>query len=216
MILIMQKRTLALLAGLGLAAAACKDSTGVPDLNNVSAEAISGGLTRASTGLLVNGLLNASRTELDSRYLVFTETMARDFYRLDNAESRYISEIVGGPADFSAFTGGGAFSNMYVTIRSANTILNALPSATGLTTQEVAATRGLVNTFKALAAYRVLETRDSLGIAIDVNHPIDDPPAGFVCKPNALAYISALIDTAAPGPAAGGGAFPPSPSPGVR
>jgi hypothetical protein len=204
----MQKRTLALIAGLGLAATACKDSTGVPDLNNVSAEAISGGLTRASTGLLVNGLLNSSRAELDSRYLVFTETMARDFYRLDNAESRYISEIVGGPADFSAFTGGGAFSNMYVTIRSANTILNALPTSTGLTPAEISATKGLVETFKALAAYRVLETRDSLGIAIDVNHPIDDPPAGFVCKPNALAYISALLDTAATDLAAGGNAFP--------
>jgi len=211
---IMQKRTLALIAGLGLAAAAYKDSTGVPDLNNVSAEAISGGLTRASTGLLVNGLLNASRAELDSRYLVFTETMARDFYRLDNAESRYVTELIGGPADFSAFTGGGAFSNMYVTIRSANTILNALPSSTGLSTAEIAATRGFVNTFKALAAYRVLETRDSLGIAIDVNHPIDDAPAGFVCKPNALAYISALLDTAATDLAAGGSSFPFSLPPG--
>ncbi|MES2178141.1 MAG: RagB/SusD family nutrient uptake outer membrane protein [Gemmatimonadota bacterium] len=201
-------RTLALIAALGLAAIACKDSTSVGDLNNVSAEAISGGLTRASTGLLVNGLLNASRGELDSRYLVFTETMARDFYRLDNAEARYISEIIGGPADFSAFTGGGAFSGMYVTIRSANTILNSLPTATGLTTAEASATQGLVNTFKALAYYRVLETRDSLGIAIDVNHPIDDPPAAFVCKPNALTYISALLDTASTQLAAGGASFP--------
>jgi starch-binding outer membrane protein, SusD/RagB family len=205
----MHMRTLALVAGLGIATAACKDSTGVPDLNNVSAEAIAGGLTRSSTGLLVNGLLNASRAELDSRYLVFSETMARDFYRLDNAESRYITEIVGGPADFSAFTGTGAFTNMYVTIRSAHTILNALPTASGLTTGEIAATRGLVNTFKALSLYRLLETRDSLGVAIDVNHPIDDPPAPFVCKPNALAYISALLDSAATDlTAAGTASFP--------
>jgi len=204
----MQMRTLALIAGLGLAAAACKDSTSVGDLNNVSADALAGGLTRSSTGLLVTGLLSASRGELDSRYLVFTETMARDFYRLDNAEARYITEIIGVPADFSAFTGGGAFSNQYITIRSANTILNSLGAAAGMSAAEVSATAGLVNTFKALAYYRVLETRDSLGIAIDVNHPINDPPAGFVCKPNALAYISALLDTAATQLGAGGTAFP--------
>ncbi len=205
----MHKRSLALLAGLGLAATACKDSTSVGDLNNVSAEALSSGLTRSSTNLLVTGLLNSSRGELDSRYIVFTETLGRDFYRLDNAENRYINELIGKfPADYSAFTGGGAFTSMYVTLRSANTILNALPSATGLSPAEVSATKGFVQTFKALAYYRVLETRDSLGIALDVNHPIDDPPANFVCKPNALAFISALLDSAKTNLQAGGAAFP--------
>ena len=204
----MEKRTLALIAGLGLVAAACVDSTSVTDLNNVSAESLSGGLTPASTQLLVTGMLNSQRTDLDSRYVVFTETMARDIYRLDNAESRFITELIGGPADYSAFTGGGVFTQFYVTIRAANTIINALPNASGLTASQVAATRGLANTFKALSYYRALETRDSLGIAIDVNHPIDDPPAGFVCKPNVLAYISALLDSAQTDLQAGGAAFP--------
>lgn len=204
----MNKRLLALVAGVGFAAFACKDSTGVGDLNNVSAEALSGGLTRSSTGLLVTGLLNSTRGDLDSRYIVFSETMARDFYRLDNAENRYITELIGSPADYSAFTGAGAFTQFYVTIRSANTILNALPTATGLDAQETSATSGFVKTFKALAYYRALELRDSLGIAVDVNHPIDDPPAGFVCKPNVLAFISALLDSAATDLAAGGSSFP--------
>src|SRR6476660_10522768 len=104
---LMNKRLLALVAGVGFAAFACKDSTGVGDLNNVSAEALSGGLTRSSTGLLVTGLLNSTRGDLDSRYIVFSETMARDFYRLDNAENRYITELIGSPADYSAFTGAG-------------------------------------------------------------------------------------------------------------
>ena len=82
----MHKRTLALIAGLGLAAAACKDSPSVTDLNNVSAEALASGLTRASTSLLVTGLLNSTRGDYDVRFLVFTQTMGRDFYRLENAE----------------------------------------------------------------------------------------------------------------------------------
>jgi hypothetical protein len=210
----MNMRSLALVVGVGLAAAACKDSTSVTDLNNVSAEALAGGLTKASTGLLVTGMLNSTRGDDDSRYLVFSETMARDFYRLDNAENRYVTETIGGPADYSGFLGGGAFTQFYVTVRAGNTILNALPTAQGLTAAEVSATRGLVRTFNALALYRALELRDSLGIAIDVNHAIDDPPAGFVCKPSAMASISASLDSAATDLAAGGSAFPFSLPPG--
>ena len=205
----MRMRTLALIAGVGLAAAACKDSTSVTDLNNVSAEALAAGLSRSSTQLLVTGLLNSSRGELDNRYLVFTESMARDLYRLDNAENRYINEIIGRfPADFSAFTGGGAFTGFYITIRAGNTILNSIDKAQGLSPSEISATKGLARTIEALSLYRALETRDSLGIAVDVNHPIEDPPAPFVCKPNALATISAMLDSAATDLSAGGDAFP--------
>ena len=205
----MHMRSLGLLAGLALiAGTACKDSTSVTDLNNVSAEALSGGLTRSSTGLLVTGMLNSTRGDLSSGYIVFGETLARDMYRLDNAENRYITETIGGPSDYSGFLGAGVFSQFYITVRAGNTILNALPSAAGLSTTEVAATRGFVRTFNALALYRALEFRDSVGIAIDVNHPIDDPPAAFVCKANALASISASLDSAATDLAAGGAAFP--------
>ena len=204
----MHRRTLAILAGLGLGAVACKDSTSVTDLNNVSAEALSGGLTKSSTGLLALGQLNSTRGDLDSRYIVFSETMARDLYRLDNAENRYVTETIGGPADYSGFLGGGAFSQFYVTVRAGNTILNALPTAKDLSATEASATRGFVRTLNALALYRALELRDSLGIAIDVNHAIEEKPADFVCKPNALASISASLDSAATDLAAGGSAFP--------
>ncbi len=204
----MHRRTLGLIAGVGIAAMGCKDSTSVGDLNNVSSAAIAGGLNKNLNGLLVTGQLNSTRGDLDSRYIVFSETMARDFYRLDNAENRYITETIGGPADYSGFLGGGAFSQFYVTVRAGNTILNALPTAVGLSPAEVSATQGLVRTFNALALYRALELRDSLGIAIDVNHPLEDPPAPFVCKPTALASISASLDSAAAELAAGGSEFP--------
>ena len=214
---IIDPRLLVLLAGASLAAVvACKDSTGVGDLNNASAQALQGGLTRSMNALLVRGLLNSTRGDAstDFRPIIFAETMARDFYRLDNAENRYIKELVGDfAADPSDFIGGGGFTQYYVTIRAANTIINALPNASGLSAAEVSATAGLVNLLKANAVYHALELRDSLGIAIDVNHDITDPPAPFVCKPNALAYISALLDTATTQLQAGGAAFPfPMPS----
>jgi hypothetical protein len=204
----MTKRPLALIVGLSLAASACKDSTSVTDLNNVSAEALSGGLTRSSTALLATGLVNASRSELDARDLIFSETLARDFYRLDNAENRFITETIGGLSDNTGFVGAGVFTQFYVTVRAGNTILNALPTATGLSTTEVAATRGFARTLIAQSLYRALALRDTNGIAIDVNHPLEAPPADFVCKPNALAAIVATLDSAATDLAAGGSAFP--------
>src|SRR6478735_5602452 len=210
----MHRRTLGLIAGVGLAAMGCKDSTSVGDLNNVSADALSAGLNRNSTALLVTGQINSTRGDLDSRYIVFSETMARDFYRLDNAENRYITETIGGPADYSGFLGGGAFSQFYVTVRAGNTILGLIDKATGVSPAEISATKGLTLTLNALALYRALELRDSLGIAIDVNHPIEAPPAAFVCKPNALASLSATLDSAATFLAAGGTAFPLKMAPG--
>ena len=173
----MHRRTLGLIAGIGLAAVGCKDSTSVTDLNNLSDQAIAGGLTPLTTGLLATGLINSTRGDLDSRYIVFSESMARDFYRLDNAENRYITETIGGPADYSGFLGGGAFTQFYVTVRAGNTILGLLPKADFLSPAQNAATRGFARTLNALALYRALELRDSLGIAIDVNHPLEDPPA---------------------------------------
>jgi len=204
----MNKRILALIAGLGLAAAACKDSTSVTDLNNVSSDALNAGLTRSSTALLVSGLMNSTRGDMSESFLVFSETMGRDTYRMDNAEPRWITETVGGPADFTDFVGGGVFGQFYTSLRSANTVLNALSGASGLSVQEKSATQGIVNVMKAIAYWRALSMRDSLGIAFDVNHPIDDPPAHFLCKPDVLASISVLLDSAVTELNAGGPAFP--------
>src|SRR5208282_3229508 len=103
---IMTKRSLALFAGLAVMSA-CNDATAIPDLNNVSSALLAAGLNRASVQLLATGLMNQDRGNWSERYIVFTESMARDLYRIDPAENRWITQTIGGPADPSAFTGGG-------------------------------------------------------------------------------------------------------------
>ena len=204
----MTRRTFSLLAGLVLLGA-CKDATGVPDLNNVSSSLIASGLNKSSVQLLTTGLLNQERTSLDSRYLVFSETMARDLYRIDPAENRFITELVGHAADPGGFVGGSVWTNFFVAIRAANTIIDNIKTAKDLSAGEQSAIIGLGQTVKAQAYYRALELRDSIGIAVDVNQDISKPPAPFVCKPNALAFISALLDSASTNlVAAGTAAFP--------
>ncbi len=187
---------------------ACKDSTGVPDLNNVSLESVKGGLTPSSAQLLVTGLLNQDRNSAIGNYIVFGETFARDAYRIDVAETRYITELIGpNQPDVGAFTGGGVFTGFYVGIRAANTILAGLPGATGLSATDKAGISGLTRTIKALEYYRATELRDSVGAPIDLDRDITADPAPFVCKPNVLAFVSALLDSAATDLRAGGGAF---------
>ena len=188
----MTKRTVALIADLALLGA-CKDSTGVPDFNNVSSSLIQGGLNASSVQLLMTGMLNEDRGNLG---IIFPETMARDMYRIDPAEPRFISQLIGGPADPGAFTGGGMWTGFWSEIRAANTIIDNIASAKDLTAQQQAATSGMARTFKALAYYRLLEMRDSLGLPVAVDQPIGSAPAPFVCKPNALDYVLALLDSA--------------------
>jgi starch-binding outer membrane protein, SusD/RagB family len=191
---IMMKRTVALIAGLTLFGA-CVDSTGVPDLNNVSSSLLQSGLNSASVQLLMTGLLRADRANLDVRYLVFTETSGRDLYRIDAAENRWITELIGGPADPTSFVGGGIWTQYYTEIRAANNLIDNIKTATDLSAAQQAGVTGLARTIKALAYYRLIESRDSLGIPIDVDHALSTAPAPFVCKPNALAYVSALLDS---------------------
>lgn len=208
------KRAVAIAAALSVFGA-CKDNPSVPELNSISTDAIAGGLDRASTKLLLTGLFDRDRGSVDQRYMVFTATMARDIYRLDSAEPRYVTEILVAAPDPGGFVGGSAFTNFFSAIRTANTIIDALPTTqrAGLAPQfqlsnaEIAGVRGVARTIKAQAYYRALETRDTLGLPIDVDKPVSEPLAPFVCKKNVLTYIAALLDSAQTDLAAAGTSF---------
>ena len=208
----MNRRTLAVIVSAALLGA-CNDNPTVNDLNNVSAETIKGGLTTASAQLLTSGLLNQYRNSATGNWITFPETMARDAMRLDKAESRYVSEIIGGTQpDYSAFTGGGAFTGFFTGIRSANTLIDAAtaatPASSGMSTAELSSLVGLGQTMKALMYWNVMETRDTVGMPIALNVPIDAPLAAWCGKASVYAYISALLDSANTALLAGGAAFP--------
>jgi hypothetical protein len=192
---IMTKRTLALITALAFAAA-CKDATTVPDLNNVSSALLSNGLDRATVQLLTTGLLRQDRTNWGETYIVFSESMARDAYRLDPSEQRWVSQTIGGQFDPTSFVGGGLWSGYWIDIKAANNLIDNIATATDLSSTEQAGTVGFAQTIKALQYWHVLEMRDSLGAPVAVDQPAGSPAAPFVCKPDVLAYISALLDTA--------------------
>jgi len=180
------------------AVAGCKDSTTVRSVNAPTAEAIAGSLNRTALQALATGVLAQDRSAIATSftYVVLSGIFARDVYRIDTSEPRYVSETLGGQPDAGSFAGGGGFTDFFVAIRAANNLLLALPSApaTELTAAEKSATAGFIKTIKALEYYRLLELRDTVGVPIQTDNP--DEVTAIRCKSPVLAYVLALLDSA--------------------
>jgi hypothetical protein len=209
----MRKYIAALIAGVALMGA-CKDSTAVPDFNNPDyLDLLAKPLTKPALQNLVTGYHDAQRASLGilpATYIVFGEVLSRDAYRTDASEPRYVNEFLNGTPDPGEFSGSSNWTTFYRDIRAANTLLDGiptLPASEGVTAAQASALTGMVQTMKAIDYYKALEFRDTVGIVLDVNHPLGDALAPFVCKPKALAFISALLDSGNTNLLAGGSSF---------
>lgn len=191
------KKHIIALACLTVAIGACKDSTSVPDLNNPSVSSVGGALTPGNLQILITGILNRERQGLDYPFFVFSATMARDVWRLDNSESRFITETLEGRPSPGGFVGTRGFSIYFNAIRAGNNLLEAVPRATiEFSAGDKAAINGFVKTLKANDLYRVLETRDTIGLPVVLSDPNSATAAPILCKPKVLTYLSLLLDSA--------------------
>lgn len=197
----MRKYTAALAAGLALAAG-CKESATVAPVDNATIDQVQGTLTQAGLQTVTLGVIAADRAGVGGAanyaYLVIPNIFSRDLYRIDASEPRYVTETLGGTPDPGGFSGSGGWQGFYTAVRAANTVLAALP---GVLPDQVGAsqkslTSGFVRTLKALDTYRVLELRDTVGVVIQVSGANSTTPDPLVCKPTAINYVAALLDSA--------------------
>jgi starch-binding outer membrane protein, SusD/RagB family len=188
---------MALAAGLVLAGG-CFDNTIVTPENAPTTDALAGELTSAGVQTLAYGVLANDRTLIngDKSYLVLSAIYARDAYRIDPNEPRYVSETLGSQADPGGVAGSGGWTNGFVTIRAANGLLQGLPGALAaqVSPGQKAVTAGFIKTIKALEYYRLLELRDSLGVPIQSDDATIVNPIS--CKATVLTYIASLLDSA--------------------
>src|SRR5687768_8653725 len=179
--------TIALVVGT-FAIAGCKDSAIVNPEDAPTVEAISGALTRGSLQQLATGVLAQDRAAVVGTFThyVLSAIFARDVYRIDTSEPRYVQETLGGNPDPGSFAGGGGWTQFYTATRAATNVLLALPSAssTELTAAEKSATSGFIKTIRAMDYYRIAELRDTVGIAIQTDDPDEVTP--ILCKTPAL------------------------------
>ena len=213
----MIRRSLALAAALTLFGA-CKDGF-VPDQNNPGQDDFGVITSRAQLQSQATGLLAGDRFFWAERWILFSETIARNVIRFDPAEPRFISRLIrgettgpGSAMSTSDFIGSSNWGTLYSNVRSADLLIQAVDASTAatptpLTDAEKSATKGFAKTLKAMSYLRVIEARDVLGAVVDPASPADPLPP-IRCKPAALALISALLDEARTDLLAGGTDFP--------
>ena len=192
----MMKRYTIIAAALSLAVAGCRENPASPPVDAPTVDAL-GNLTRRTLQQLAVGVTAQDRAAYGSiGTIVLPEIFARDVYRIDASEPRYVLETLAGQPDPGSFAGGSSWQPFYTAIRSANTVLIALRTApaTEFTAGEVAAARGFFRTIKALDYYRIVELRDSIGAAIQTDNPFE--VTAIRCKPAVLNFIAALLDSA--------------------
>jgi len=193
----MKRYTTIVLAAAALVAAGCKDNPVANPIDAPTVDALSGPLTRVTLQQLATGVLAQDRASVTGfAYAIEPGIWARDVYRIDASEPRFVQETLGGNPDPGSFSGSGNWAGFYTALRAANNVVLHLPASatTEFTTAEVNATRGFMRTIKALDYWRVIEMHDSVGATIQT----DDPAAvtDIKCKATVLTYIAALLDSA--------------------
>jgi hypothetical protein len=171
----------------------------VPDLNNpgigdLEENPTVANVTAACTGLLIGNRRNHAAA---NGYVSQLGILGRESYNFDQADPRYVGELLQGSLNAGSPFGGNFWALPYANIRLANTILKAIDKVPELTAMDKAGIKGYVKTIKALDLLEVISTRDDIGAVIDTDHPIGDPLGPIADKAAVLTEIASLLDTAA-------------------
>jgi hypothetical protein len=183
-----------------LLATGCSDPT-IPDFNNPELPAAIP--SQAQLQAQASGLIAGDR-EQHAFFILVMETMGRDAYRIDGADPRFIQQPLG---EFSpgAFLVDFTWNSTYRTIRASQLLAKGVEGSSAFTDAEKAASQGFARTMQALQYIHLIDTRDTLGVPTPTGADAIEP---VVCKPKVLAYMSALLDSAATNLQAGGSLFP--------
>jgi starch-binding outer membrane protein, SusD/RagB family len=182
----------------GLLAGAC--DLDVPDLNNpglgdLTDNPTPAAIDSASTGLLIGNRRNQAAA---NGYVAQLGILGREAYNFDQADPRFIGELLQGTLNSGSPFGGNFWAGPYANIRLANTILDALDKVGAeLSDTEKAGVRGFAKTIMALDLLEVANTRDDIGGVIDTDRGLDEPLGAIVSKDMVLAEIARLLDEGA-------------------
>lgn len=208
-------RLVALIGALSVAGG-CGDLT-VPDFNNPSLEDLQSNPTPTKIAAAAQGLLVGTRVQQGTQngYVSLLGIVGRESYNFDPADPRFITEMLIGPLDGgSPAFGGNLFNFPFRNIRNANILLGAIDVVVGMSAEQKEAVRGFAKTIQALDYLHVINTRDDLGVPLDVNRAPTGELAPIATKAEILAHIVTLLDEGQAHLQAGGAAFPFSLSPG--
>lgn len=193
----MTTKTLRMMLGTGgllLAAACSRDSFDILNTNAPTVEELTANPTKATLARAALGSAAIFRNDVGgeiSSYSIF----GREGYNLNGNDPRLTGESIAGPQDPNGF-GGGNWAGKYQALRTINTYLAAIDQAPDLSAAEKSASKGFGKTLKAIILHRAIVRNASLGIPVDVEAGLDQPPAPFLTQAHAYDRIVALLDEA--------------------
>ncbi len=203
----MRTTCITLLAATLLAAApACDLDVGDlnnPGINELEDNPTPSGVSSACTGLLIGNRRNHAAA---NGYVVQLGILGREAYNFDQADPRYVGELLEGKLNAGSPFGGNFWQLPYANIRLANTILHAVDKVPEFSDTDRAGIRGFTKTIMALDLLEVIDTRDDIGAVIDTDKPISELGA-IADKPAVLMKIASLLDEGATELGNGGMAF---------
>ena len=186
------KLTGAALAVALIGAGACNYDIANPNSPTVIGENPSAG----QVGAAARGILIATRQDI-ADWALDGAIWGREAYRIDAADPRFVQEMMQGPLDpGSRAFGGDHWLEPYSAIRSANSLLNVIGTATSLTAEQQNSVRGFAHTLQAYNFTIILSSHTQDQIPIDVGTDASGPPAAFVTNAAAWDHVISLLDGA--------------------
>ncbi len=179
---------------------------GGESLNGASTSSISDDLAKGELPQAVSGVLSDMRMRLATHTDV-QSIFGREYYYITSSDPRYEGDVVVGNLDNNTFYTTGPWGSRYATIKDINLILQGLDNTTSdFSPQEIAATKGVLNTLKAHELLMLTDNQHDNGVRVDVEDA--DNLGAFVDNAAALTAISDLLNTAVTDLVAGGGELP--------
>jgi starch-binding outer membrane protein, SusD/RagB family len=200
--------TLALGGVLALAVPACDLS--VPDLNNPGLDELESNPTAVSVGAACTGLLIGNRGNVGAENGSVDQLgiLGREAYNFDQADPRYVGELIQGPLNPGGPFGGNFWQLPYANLRLGAIILVAVDKVSELSDEQKSGIRGFTKTIAALDLLAVIVTRDDNGAVIDIGRSLDEALPPIVGKAETYAKIASLLDDGASDLGKAGDSFP--------
>jgi hypothetical protein len=182
----------------------------VPDLERPGIDQLQDNPTRVTVGAACTGLLIGSRRNhaQANGYVAQLGILGREAYNFDQADPRYIGELLEGPLQPGSPFGGNFWGLPYANIRLANIVERVAAQVSDYSPAEVSAILGFSKTIEATDLLEVAVTHDTNGGVIDTDRPVDGPLGAIVGRDQMLVEISRMLDEAAMDLSRGGDAFP--------
>jgi starch-binding outer membrane protein, SusD/RagB family len=170
----------------------------VPDLNNPALGDLEDNPTAVGVASACTGLLIGSRrnTAAANGYVVQLGILGREAYNLDQADPRFVKELLEGALNRGSPFGGNFWQFPYANIRLANLVEKAVDKVPDFSAEQKAGILGFANTIEALDLLEVINARDTNGAVIDTDQDIHALGA-IVDKPAVFAEIVKMLDGAA-------------------